>query len=85
MAMSIRSRRVEDLARLLADRSGMTMTDAIAEALQARLSALGGLPDQVLTRLQGIADACAAAPDLDTRRTEEILGYDAEGLFGDGR
>ena len=85
MALSIRSRKVEDLARLLADRTGATMTDAIAEALQARLEGLGALPDQVLVKLEAIASYCAALPDLDARLADEILGYDAEGLFGDGR
>jgi len=85
MPLSIRSRKVEELARLLADRTGVTMTDAIAEALQARLEGMGALPDQVLARLEAIASACAALPDLDTRPSDEILGYDAEGLFNDGR
>jgi antitoxin VapB len=85
MALSIRSRKVEALARMLADRTGLNMTDAIAEALQARLAGMGALPDQVLARLQSIAETCAAAPDLDTRPADEILGYNAEGLFGDGR
>jgi len=85
MPLSIRSRKVEELARLLADRTGATMTDAIAEALQARLEGMGALPDQVLARLEAIASNCAALPDLDARPADEILGYDAEGLFGDGR
>jgi antitoxin VapB len=85
MALSIRSRKVEDLARLLSDRTGATMTDAIAEALRARLEGMGALPDQVLSRLEAIASYCAALPDLDARPADEILGYDAEGLFGDGR
>lgn len=84
MALSIRSRKVENLARLLADRTGATMTDAIAEALQARLEGMGALPDQVLARLQAIASSCAALPDLDTRSVDEILGYNAEGFFNDG-
>jgi len=85
MPLSIRSRKVEELARLLADRTGATMTDAITEALQARLEGMGVLPDQVLARLEAVASACAALPDLDTRPSDEILGYDAEGLFNDGR
>jgi hypothetical protein len=70
---------------LLVERTGLNMTDAIAEALQARLSGIGVLPDQVFARLQAVASACAAAPDLDTKPVDEILGYNAEGLFGDGR
>lgn len=85
MALSIRSRRVEDLARALSKRTGANMTDAIAEALQARLESLRAMPDQVLARLQAIASACIALPDLDTRPVDEILGYNDEGLFGDGR
>jgi len=80
MALSIRSSKVENLARMLADRTG-----AIAEALQSRLEGMGTLPDQVLARLEAIASNCAALPDLDARPADEILGYDAEGLFGDGR
>lgn len=90
MALIIRSKKVEYLARLLANRTGSTVTDAIEEALRVRLgalgalgalAALGALPDQVITRLQAIAKTCAAAPDLDTRPVDEVLGYNVEGIF----
>jgi antitoxin VapB len=85
MALIIRNKKVEDLARLLADRTGLNMTDAVEEALRARLADMGALPEQVLARLQAIAKTCAEAPDLDTRPVDEILDYDEEGLFGDDR
>jgi len=82
MALSIRSKKVEELARLLANRTGLTMTEAIAEALKARLAGMSAAPDQLFVRLQAIAKGCASAPDLDTRATDEILGYNADGCFG---
>ena len=45
MALSIRNPRVERLARELSALSGMGMTDAIGEALEARLDALDSKPD----------------------------------------
>ena len=81
MALSIRNPRVERLARELSALSGMGMTDAIGEALEARLDALDSEAGLRLARLGEIAAACAAAPDYDTRGADEILGYDSAGSF----
>lgn len=45
MALSVHSEKIEDLARALVDRTGSNMTDAIEEALQARLAGMGSLLD----------------------------------------
>ena len=85
MALSIRNPKVEKLARDLSARSGLGMTEAIGEALEARLDYLTDDAQRRLARLGEIASACAAAPDLDTRSADEILGYDSAGSFaGDG-
>jgi hypothetical protein len=38
MALIIRHKKVEVLARILADRTGLNMTDAVEDALRARLA-----------------------------------------------
>jgi len=84
MALSIRNPEVERLARKLARRSGSTMTEAIADALEATLS---GLDTNAIPRraaLAEIAAECAALPDLDSHSADEILGYGAAGAFTDG-
>jgi antitoxin VapB len=84
VALSIRSPSVEKKARELARRTGGTMTEAIEEALDARLEHAAVEEVRLRTRLEGIAAICAAAPDLDTRSPEEILGYDRAGGFDHG-
>ncbi|PKL07341.1 MAG: hypothetical protein CVV53_00095 [Spirochaetae bacterium HGW-Spirochaetae-9] len=84
MALSIRNPEVEKLTRKLARRSGSTMTEVIADALEAKLSSLD---TKVIPRRAAIAEIaaeCAALPDIDSRSAEEILGYGANGGFADG-
>lgn len=85
MALSIRNQRVEKLARELSARSGLGMTEAIGDALEARLDDLDAESERRFALLEEIASACAAAPDLDSRSEEEILGYGTWGAFDDGR
>lgn len=84
MAMSIRNAKVEKLARELSSRSGMGLTEAIGEAIEARLGALDESEAGRLSLLTSIAQACAASPDIDTRSAKEILGYDEAGAFDGG-
>ncbi len=81
MALSIRNPKVEKLARELSAISGRGMTEAIGEALEARLENLVAGSDKRLALLSRIASACAASLDLDARSPDEILGYDAGGVF----
>ena len=84
MAISIRNPRVERLARDLARRKGTTMTEAIAEALEASLVSSDGRYIPRREALAKIAAECAILPDLDRRSPEKILGYGAAGEFTDG-
>ena len=84
MALSIRNPRVEKLVRELSDRTGKGMTEAIGEAIEARIDSLDAQGHNRLSLLTGMAADCAAAPDLDTRNAEDILGYDASGAFPEG-
>jgi antitoxin VapB len=84
VALSIRSPKVEGLARELSRRTGKTMTEAIGAAITKQLEGLGSRKDSRRSKLAAIAAACAEAKDLDTRSPEEILGYDESGGFGHG-
>lgn len=84
MAISIRNPKVEHLARELAQRSGATMTEAIADALEASLASQDEEYTPRRAVLAEIAAECAALPDLDRRNAEEILGYGNTGGFADG-
>lgn len=84
MALSIRNRKVESLARELASCTGKNITDTIADVLGDRLDQLNNRKDKVLEEILCISAECARSPDLDTRTAEEILGYDGIGVFNHG-
>jgi antitoxin VapB len=82
MAVSIKNREIERLAREPARRTGVSITEAIATALREQLGreerkrSAPSIRDELLA----IGRRCAALPDLDTRGPDEILGYDETGL-----
>ena len=84
MALSIRNKKTEALARQLAKATGESLTDAILHSLEDRLARLRvsrtelDLTEQIL----GIARRCGDLPDLDTRTADEILGYRQDGTVG---
>lgn len=82
MAMSIRNPKAERLARRLADASGVTMTEAIIQALEDKLRKLEIAPvdDADFAALMNISRRCAGLPVVDARTEDEILGYSKEGV-----
>lgn len=82
--LSIRNAELERLARALAGSTGKTMTETILEALVDLERDAKERFALKKAALASIAAACAAAPDLDARPADEILGYDETGAFGDG-
>jgi antitoxin VapB len=82
MAVSIKNAETERLARELAKRTGVSITEAITRALREQLTREDGkrAAPRVRDELLAIGRRCAALPDLDTRSAEEILGYDEIGL-----
>ncbi|MEK7862986.1 MAG: type II toxin-antitoxin system VapB family antitoxin [Chloroflexota bacterium] len=82
MALSIRNRRVERLARDLARRSGENMTRAIERSLEERLARLRPEKEKLALsrKIRRIVRSISGLPDLDTRTADEILGYDEHGL-----
>ena len=82
MALSIKDDEADRLARELAARTGETLTEVVVVSLRERLARLaaevpeGGLVEQI----ERIGRRNAARIQLDTRRADEILGYDEMGL-----
>lgn len=82
MAVSIKNHETERLARELARRAGVSITEAVTTALREQLAREEGkrTAPSVRDELLAIGRRCAALPDLDARSADEILGYDEIGL-----
>lgn len=82
MALSIKNPHAEELARELARRTGESITEAVALAVEERLRRLRWAPELELARreVEALLSELDALPELDARSPEEILGYDEEGL-----
>jgi antitoxin VapB len=84
MALNIRNRETDRLAREVAQITGETKTEAVTVALRQRLQKLRreGGKRRLVDELDEIALHCSRLPVLDDRSAEEILGYDENGLLG---
>ena len=83
MALSLKDKETDSLARQVANLTGETLTQAVRTALRLRLR------DEQLKRgerpwddaaIDAIIDRFNALPILDQRTDDEILGYDENGL-----
>ena len=83
MVLIIKDPEADRLARAVANRTGETLTQVVINALRDRLSRKERSQDDVESR---VADAmeigrhCASLPLLDRHPSEEVLGYDENGL-----
>ena len=84
MALSIKDRETERLARELAKRTGESLTLATRRALEERLRRVGGAARRasLLEDLAEIRRRWSALPVVDPRSADEIIGYDRNGLPG---
>ena len=84
MALSIKDKETERLARVLAERTGESLTLATRRALEERLRRVGGGARRaaLLDDLAEIRRRWRALPVVDHRSAEEIIGYDRNGLPG---
>lgn len=83
MALSIKDRKTELLARTLAERTGETITLATRRALEERLrrTVSDAHKAALLEDLEAIRRGrLAALPVLDDRSPDEIIGYDGNGI-----
>ena len=84
MALSLKDKETNRLAREVGTLTGETLTDAIRVALSERLERerlRRGQPVRLADQLAALAHECAALPDFDSRTPDEIVGYDDTGLW----
>jgi antitoxin VapB len=84
MGLSIKNDEVERLIRQLADRRGVSMTEALRQAVASEIArdeaARAAEVQARLARIMAIVDEMQRLPVLDNRSADEILGYDENGL-----
>lgn len=84
MALSLKDKETDRLAREVAALTGETLTDTIRKALSERLERerlRRGQPADLAGLLREIGQHCASLPDYDTRSPDEIVGYDETGMW----
>ncbi len=84
MALSLKDKETDRLAREVAALTGETLTDAVRTALAERLQRerlRRAKPARLADQLTALGRECAALPDFDTRSPEEIVGYDDTGMW----
>lgn len=81
MALSIKDRETDDLARRLAERTGESLTEAVRRALEERLAREERRRSAVAVRLLEIGRRCAGQlePPFHSSDHDELL-YDEAGL-----
>jgi hypothetical protein len=79
---------VEQLAHLVAIKTGKTADVVVKEAIEAQALAAGVIlarprrtPEEIERRVKEIAERVSALPILDTRNDDEILGYNEHGVW----
>jgi antitoxin VapB len=83
MAVLIKDRETEQLIRVLADRTGQGITEAVRQSVEERLARLDAKPGRVdWALLQQVLDEIRAAPRMNEHLTDdEIVGYNDQGHF----
>ncbi len=80
MALNLKDAETHELARELAARRGVTMTQAVKDALAEALRHSAPASLGKFERLEEISLRAARLPVLDDRSPDEILGYDNSGM-----
>ena len=84
MALSLKDKETDRLAREVAALTGETLMDAVRTALVERLARerfRRGRPSGLGDQLAALGHECAALPDYNTRSPDEIVGYDDTGMW----
>lgn len=86
MTLVIDDPELDRLARELADATGVSVAEAVRDALRAKLAACGEVETKPTKKdidwdeVDRILDRVAKLPVLDDRTPDEIIGYDENGL-----
>lgn len=82
MPLNIRNKQTEQLAAELAKLTGESKTEAVTQALRERLERTRRMRTKrrLSDEIEEIAKHCAALPVLDHRSSDDIIGYDQNGV-----
>jgi antitoxin VapB len=82
VALSIKDRETEKLARMLAERTGESITVATRRALEERLKRTASISRKasLIEDMKAMQRRLSALPVLDDRSPDEIIGYDEHGI-----
>lgn len=81
MALNIKDPETDRLARAVAAATGVSLTEAIREALRDRLERESHRSRRgVAVEVRRIQERLARLPVLDPRSSDEIIGYDDHGV-----
>ncbi len=84
MALSLKDKETDRLAREVASLTGETLTHAVRTALAERLERerlRRGQSAGLAAQLLALGHELSGSPDFDTRTPEEIAGYDEHGMW----
>ena len=80
MSLNIKDQETDALVRELAQKTGMSITEAVKDAVMAKLQGLRHTYDETMVRdLLAIGERYTSYPVTDPREPDEIL-YDENGL-----
>ena len=80
MALKIKNKSTERLARQVASKTGESLTGAIHQALAERWERLRTKRHVLTSQIEELLRRVDALPVLDSRPEDEILGYDEHGI-----
>ncbi len=84
MTLSIQNPEADKLAHMLADLRGVSLDEAVLDALKVRISQESRRKEANIERrlkeVKKIVERVAKLPVYDTRTPDEIIGFDENGL-----
>jgi antitoxin VapB len=84
MAILIKDQEADQLIRMLAERTGESITDAVKQAVRERLDRVPLTEDEIAARkrkIEALIAKAGAMPTVDERTPDEIIGYNEFGHF----
>ena len=84
MAILIKDQEADQMIRMLAERTGESITDAVKQAVRERLDRVPLTEDEIAARkrkIEALIAKAGAMPIVDDRTPDEIIGYNEFGHF----
>ena len=84
MAILIKDQETDRMIRMLAERTGESIADAVKQAVRERLKRVALTEEEIALRKRRLDRLVAEAkklPTVDDRSANEIVGYNASGHF----